>query len=241
MFPHTPHVESVSLLSLAPVELAPRAADVAPEQVGVRQEEAEADGRERREAGDAVPGPDEDERRGEARASSRSTSRATRRPKRSAAARKSAKKTMSGGPMFTVAVSPGVGNATATLLEDPGLLLDDVLGRAGRDRPDVDPRDEHRDEREPPQLLEEREEPEADERDSTRAWRRSPRSRAPRSERATARAPAPSASTRSGFVPPGEREREPDRGRERRERRRRRGTRRRGRTAARGGGARPAP
>lgn len=68
MFPHTPHVESVALLErragaggadasagrgrlAAPAPLVPRAAGVADEEVHVRQEEAEADGRERGEAG----------------------------------------------------------------------------------------------------------------------------------------------------------------------------------------------
>ena len=50
------------------------APDVAPEQVGVRQHEAEADRRERGKARDAVPRPDEHERRREARASSRARS-----------------------------------------------------------------------------------------------------------------------------------------------------------------------
>ena len=45
---------------------------------------------------------------------------ATRSPKRPAAARNSAKKTTSGGPRFTVAVSPGLGNAIATFSKIPG-------------------------------------------------------------------------------------------------------------------------
>ena len=91
---------------------------------------------------------------------------ATRSRKRSAAARNSEKNTTSGGPRFTVAVSPGRREGDRDLLEDPGPLLDDVLRRTGGDGPDVDPRDEHRDERDPPQLLEEREEPEAREREA---------------------------------------------------------------------------
>ena len=70
----------------------------------------------------------------------------------------------SGGPRLTVAVSPGVEKRDRDALEDPRALLDDVLGRTGGHRPDVDPRHEHRDERDPPQLLEQREEAEADER-----------------------------------------------------------------------------
>jgi 23S rRNA (uracil1939-C5)-methyltransferase len=42
MFPHTPHVESVALLRLSGGSGAP---DIAPQEVGVREQEPEADGR----------------------------------------------------------------------------------------------------------------------------------------------------------------------------------------------------
>ena len=71
--------------------------------------------------------------------------RPTRSPKRWAAARKSAKKTMSGGPMLAVAVSPGNVDLDGDPLEDSRLLLGHVLRRPEGDRPDVDPRHEERD------------------------------------------------------------------------------------------------
>ena len=122
--------------------------------------------------------------------------------------------------MFTVAVSPGLGNATATRSKMPGLLLDDVLGRARRDRPDVHPGHEHRDERDPPQLLEERQEPEADERvaGELRDVRRGARRRA--SERTSASGARNRGGDSEERAPSSsEREREPDRGGERRGRR----------------------
>ena len=87
---------------------------------------------------------------------------ATRRPKRSAAARKSEKKRMSGGPRFAVASSPGTRNAIETFVEDLRLLLDHVLRRPAPDRDRVHPRDHHRDQRRPHHVLEPRQEPEAE-------------------------------------------------------------------------------
>ena len=65
--------------------------------------------------------------------------------------------------MFAVAVLAGDVQRDRHLVEEARLLLGDVARRAGRDRPDVHPRNEQRDERQPPQELEERQEPEADE------------------------------------------------------------------------------
>src|SRR6188768_2034697 len=136
--------------------------DLAPEQVRIRQEEAETHGRERGKACDAVPRPDEhDGRREEG-----GHPDPRRRDSQAEAGRRGeeeGKEDHVGGAEVHGCRLAGSGKRDRDPLEDPGPLLDDVLRRAGRDRPDVDPRYEDRDERQPPELLEEREEAEADE------------------------------------------------------------------------------
>ena len=68
----------------------------------------------------------------------------TRRPKRAAAARKRAKKRMSGGPMFAEPVLAGQPERDRDALEQARLLGDDVVRRPSPDRERVDPRDHRR-------------------------------------------------------------------------------------------------
>src|SRR6476659_11277109 len=129
--------------------------DLAPEQVRVREQEAETYGRERGEARDAVPRPDEhdgcrqegshpDPRR-------RDAQREARRRREEEREEDDVRRAEVHGRRLA-----GRRKRDRDLLEDPRPLLDHVLGRAGGHRPDVDPRHEDRYEREPPKLLEER-------------------------------------------------------------------------------------
>ena len=162
MFPHTPHVESVSSLSRLG-RARPRAANVAPEEVGVRHEEAEADRGKRGQPGDAVQAQTRTSVAARTRAHPE-PGRGDAEPKRSAAARNSEKNTMSGGPTLTVDVAfRSSGTRRRPARRSPASPRRRTR-RTGRDRPDVHPRDEHRDEGDPPELLEEREEAEAHER-----------------------------------------------------------------------------
>ena len=202
MFPHTPHVESVSVAAgrlwlSAPAFAARR--DVAPDEVGVRERGTRA-----QIAGRAGSPADVTHAQTRTSVTARkpvmpSHVQATRSPKRSAAARKSAKKMTSGGPMLSVAVSPGVRERDRDALEEPRAAARrrSCVGPAATDQMSTHGH-ERGDEGDPPELLEELKEPEAERARSTRAWRRSKRTAAGRRargrrSRGRARAPPPGA------------------------------------------------
>ena len=147
MFPHTPHVESVVAArarrsdDCAVLERPGVAGgQPAPDQVGVREQEAERDRRQRRQAArrptrssSAIVAPSA-ERHREPR-----PERAQARSARSRA-RKSAKKSTSGSPS-RAALPPGTTNATESEREHVRVVLGDRLRRAAPDRVGVDERD----------------------------------------------------------------------------------------------------
>ena len=127
MFPHTPHIESVNLLELVrarePVAPTPTGVSLTP-----RSRTSRPRSRQCRQSRSAFGSrnPKRDRREGREAVKSNTVVRisvsassptidshvqATLSPKRAAAARKSAKKRMSGGPMFAEPVSPGSRNS----------------------------------------------------------------------------------------------------------------------------------
>ena len=185
---------------------------VSPEQVRVRGEEAERDRRQRREPADVTPRPDEHQGRGRADASSRSTSRrpaAGSEPRQRGRARRRGRPAGrgSGSPC-----SPGVGNATATSSKISWRCSTTYwVGPAATDQMSTHGH-EHRDEHEPPKLLEERQEAEADQR-KARELRdvRPPSPRRARSDQGQG-LPRRARGRPVRATAPSERKREPDRG-----------------------------
>ena len=167
MFPHTPHVESVSLLervaaddlqSGCPGQTPVSAADGrAPEQVGVRR----AGSRARSPGSAGRPSTtshqvDATIVSAEARDACRATSQSGRRPKRTRGARgRRAKKSDVGQAELRRAAARD-DERDRERAEDVLVVLGDRLRRAAPDRVRVDPRDQQRDEHDPRELLEER-------------------------------------------------------------------------------------
>ena len=176
MFPHTPHIETVNLLELVELRARPttdrlslsprsrtsrpRSRQRLPEQVGVRQQEAERDRGERGEAVDV-------ERR-------RQDQRQRQQPDHREPGPGDAEPEAGGGgeeereeedvrrPDVRRALLAGQPERDRDAVEQARLLGDDVVGRASPHRERVDPGDDHGDQHDPGERLEDLHEEEAD-------------------------------------------------------------------------------
>ena len=113
----------------------------APEQVGVREQEAERDARQRRQAGH-VPPVDADHRQRRGRPSCPTHVQNGRSSKRTLAARKTAKKSDVRAARARPTPPPGTTNDDRDAAEDLLVVLGDLVRRAAPDRVGVDQRDQ---------------------------------------------------------------------------------------------------
>ena len=164
MFPHTPHVESVSLLDARagsarrrgprPSRRQSRSPFASRKPSAIAGSAGRPPSPRTSSASIVIPSP----------AIIAATSGTGRSPKRALAARKTEKKSTSGKPS-RAAFPPGTTNAIESFVNTAGWLLGDLLRRPVPDRVGVDPRDHERDEHHPRERLERPEEEPAGERD----------------------------------------------------------------------------
>ena len=167
MFPHTPHVESVSLLERAVDRDARRRPPAAAAARAGRRSASRKPSempRQRRQSGHVPPDRDADHR--QRQASDHADPRPERRAARSgrAAARNSGEERRRPAARARPSRRRGRRTTTADAAEDLRVVLGDVVRRPAPDGVRVHQRDQRRDEHDPRQLLEELQEQEPEER-----------------------------------------------------------------------------